>query len=230
MKIPLLAITLIGTVCSAFAAEPKGDVIAAAKKLGSKPNYSWVSTPKVESGGNAGAGAAEGKTEKDGYTVVSLTVGNTDVEMAFKGDKSAIKRDEDWKSADELEGSSAWIARRLKAFKTPAAEAEDLAGKTTNLKKGETGIYSGDLAEEAVKEIFGRVRRREGDAPEGAKGSAKFWIKDGMLSKYQYNVQAKITVGADKREVEVDRTTTVEIKDVGTTTVKVSEEAKKKLS
>ena len=72
-------------------------------------------------------------------------------------------------------------------------------------------------------------RRETGDTPEGAKGSAKFWVKDGVLSKYQYNVQGKLTVGEDKREVEINRTTIVEIKDVGNTTVKLPEEAKKKL-
>jgi hypothetical protein len=50
-----------------------------------------------------------------------------------------------------------------------------------------------------------------------------------VLSKYQYNLQGKLTVGDDKREVEFNRTTTVEIKDVGSTTVKVPDEAKKKL-
>ena len=40
----------------------------------------------------------------------------------------------------------------------------------------------------------------------------------------------KLTVGEDKREVEINRTTTVEIKEVGTTKVKVPEEAKKKLT
>ena len=51
-----------------------------------------------------------------------------------------------------------------------------------------------------------------------------------MLSKYQYKVQGKLTVGEDKREVEINRTTTVEIKDLGSTKVKLPEEAKKKLS
>ena len=218
--------------CSVLSVEPKEEVKTAAKKLAQKPNYSWLSTPKAEGGGNAGAGPAEGKTEKGGFSYVTFSLGNTDIELAFKGEKGAIKRpDEDWKGAEELEGNSAWIARRLKAFKAPAAEAEELADNVSEWKKGEGNIYSGPLTEAGVKELFARVRRREGgDGPEDAKGSAKFWIKDGVLTKYQYNVQGKITVGADKREVEVNRTTTVEIKDVGETTVKIPEEAKKKLS
>jgi hypothetical protein len=64
------------------------------------------------------------------------------------------------------------------------------------------------------------------NAPEiaGAKGSVKFWIKDGLISKYEFNVQGKVTFGDQKREI--NRTTTVEIKDVGTTKVELPDEAK----
>jgi len=56
----------------------------------------------------------------------------------------------------------------------------------------------------------------------------KFWVKDGVLSKYQYNVQGTMNIGGNDREI--NRTTTVEIKDVGTTKLTVPDEAKKKLS
>ena len=94
-------------------------------------------------------------------------------------------------------------------------------------KKGEEGLYSGDLTEAGAKDLISRARRRGGEGPDGAKGWAKFWIKDGVLSKYQYNVQGKITAG--QREVEINRTTTVEIKNPGSTTVKIPSAAKKKL-
>ena len=61
----------------------------------------------------------------------------------------------------------------------------------------------------------------------GGKGTATFWTKDGALSKYSYNVKG--TVSFNNNDRDVDRTTTVEIKDVGTTTVTIPEEAKKKL-
>ncbi|MBC8002999.1 MAG: hypothetical protein H7X97_10475 [Opitutaceae bacterium] len=63
--------------------------------------------------------------------------------------------------------------------------------------------------------------------PENAKGSVKFWVKDGSLAKYEYNVQGTMSFGGNS--IEINRTTTVEIKDVGTTKVEVPEEAKKKL-
>ena len=68
------------------------------------------------------------------------------------------------------------------------------------------------------------------NAPEvsGAKGSAKFWVKDGMLSKFEFNVQGTVSFNGNDREV--NRTTTIEIKDVGSTKVSVPEEAARKLS
>ena len=68
----------------------------------------------------------------------------------------------------------------------------------------------------------------EGPEVSGAKGSAKFWVKDGVLSKYQYQVKGSMNFNGN--DFDVDRTTTVEIKDVGTTKVAIPAEAQKKLS
>ena len=115
-------------------------------------------------------------------------------------------------------------------MKAPAAEAEFLAGKAKELKAGEGGLYSGDLSEEAVKEIFGRFRRgASGPEAKNAKGWVKFWIKDGLLAKYQLNTQGTVAFGQDGQEMEVNRTTTVEIKDVDATKVTLPEAARKKL-
>jgi len=86
------------------------------------------------------------------------------------------------------------------------------------------------LTEEGAKSLLTFGPPRGGNAPEisGAKGSVKFWVKDGALSKIQFNVQGKLSFNGNDRDV--DRTTTVEIKDVGSTKVDVPEDAKKKLS
>jgi hypothetical protein len=72
--------------------------------------------------------------------------------------------------------------------------------------------------------------RRAGDGPaaSNAKGSVKFWLKDGGLLKYEFKVKGTVKFGDN--DVDVDRATTVEIKDIGTTKVSVPDEAKKKLS
>jgi hypothetical protein len=63
----------------------------------------------------------------------------------------------------------------------------------------------------------------------GLKGTAKFWVKDGVLSKYETHVKGTMTFGQDNREVEVDRTTAYEFTEVGSAKVDVPAEAKKKL-
>jgi hypothetical protein len=120
------------------------------------------------------------------------------------------------------------VARMLQTFKAPAEEAADLTAKTKELKSAD-GAYSGDLTIEAIKELLRFGRRSGGTPPEvsGAKGSVKFWLKDGALAKYEYSVQGTVTFNGNDRDV--DRKNTVEIKDVGTTKVTVPEEAAKKL-
>ena len=75
------------------------------------------------------------------------------------------------------------------------------------------------------------ARRREGQDPpkvENPKGAMKFWIQNGALTKYEINIRGKLTAG--DRESDVNRTTTVEIKDAGSTKLEVPAEAKQKMS
>ena len=56
----------------------------------------------------------------------------------------------------------------------------------------------------------------------------KFWLKDGLLSKYEVKLSGTISFNGEDRDVV--RTTTVEIKDVGTAKLDIPEAARKKLS
>jgi len=228
------AVTLLALPLLAGESE---DIKAAAKKLADQGNYSWRTTVVVPEGSRFKPGPTEGKTEKDGYTFLSMTMNDNTIEAVLKGDKGAAKMEEGWQSltemaADSQPGPGTFMARRLSNYKTPAVEAEDLAGKTKELKK-DGDAYSSDLIEEGAKGLlrFGG-RRGGGDAappePKNAKGSVKFWLKDGQLAKYEYKVSGTITFNGEDRDIE--RTTTVEIKDVGKTKVEVPEGAKKKLT
>lgn len=211
----------------AAGADSKNDVKSAAKKLAEKDSYSWTST--ADGKPDLRMGPLEGKAEKGGFTYCKFTVGDNEIETAFKGTKGAIKRQSEWESTADLESNNAaWIARRLQAFKAPPAEAEELADQAKELKAGADGLYSGDLSADGVKELISRWRRNA--EPAGAKGTVKFWVKDGLLTKYEFTLQGKVAGGNDQPDVEVDRTTTVVIKEVGATKVSVPEEAKKKLS
>ena len=95
--------------------------------------------------------------------------------------------------------------------------------------KKEDDVYSGDLTEDGAKARLNFGGRRGGGATiNDAKGSVKFWVKDGVLTKYEYKVQGKVEFNGNERDV--DRTTTVEIKDVGTTNLTLPPEVKKKLT
>jgi hypothetical protein len=228
-------LVLLATAAFAYA-DAVDDVKNSTKKLSEKGNYSWRTTTDLgNTGGNFRPGPTEGKTEREVGTYLSLTRGDNTTEAVLKDKKGALKTEDSWKSLSELtadDGGSPnrgrFIARILENFKAPAEEAEDLASKTKNLKKmGEA--YSGDLTDEGAKQFLVRFRPPgNSEGPSNAKGSAKFWIKDGILSKYEYHVKG--TVNFNGQERDVDRTTTVEIKDVGSTKVKIPEEASKKLS
>ncbi len=236
LAVSLLVGSLI-TVCGS----PAEELNSAAKKLADQPNYSWKQTTETAGGGNGGRGPGpvEGKIEKNGFALLSTSRGETTVLSVIKGEKGAIKIGDEWKSVSEAAdagagGGGGWnpgraFARTVKTFKAPAAQVESLVSKLKEVKKTDSG-YSGDISEDGAKEFLSMGGRPGGDAPsiEGAKGNATFWIKDGVLNKYSYHVQGKVTFNGNEREV--DRTTTVEIKDVGTTKVEIPEAAQKKAS
>ena len=226
MKHILLCNVLCLLVSPLLAADssPKDDVIAAAKKLAEKANYSWKTTVVVPESAQFKPGPTDGKTEKGGFTYVTISFGDNLTEAAMKGDKAVVtNQDGDWQLASELEageGRSMFLGRIVRNLKPPAAQATELAGVTKELKK-DGDVYSGDLTEQGAKAQF-----RFGTVS-NPKGSVKFWLKDGMLSKYEFKVKGKVDFNGN--EVDVDRATTTEVKDVGTTKVNVPEAAKKKL-
>ena len=204
---------------------PRDDITNAARKLGDKPNYSWTMIVVVPDDAQFKPGPTEGKTEKNGLTHVTMRFGDNTTQAVLKGDKAAVtNQDGEWQSITDLEngeGRGRFLARMVRNFRAPVAQAAELAAAAKELKRdGDT--YSGDLTDEGAKAQF-RIALAT-----SAKGSVKFWLKDGALSKYEFKLKG--TVEFNGNEVEVDRTTTVEIKEVGTTKVNAPEAAAKKLS
>jgi hypothetical protein len=230
-KILLGVITLLAGSLIAADSNPLDSVKEAAKKLGATDNYSWKTT--IDFGGDA-VGTIEGKTEKGGATFLAMSRGDQGMDAVLKGGKGVLKLDEGWKLVSEVvedndqQGPARMVARMLQAFKAPAEEAADLATKTKELKLAD-GVYSGDLTTNAIQDRLRFGRRSGGNPPDvsGAKGSVKFWLKDGSLAKYEFSVQGTVTVNGNDRDVDLKNA--VEIKDVGTTKVTVPEEAAKKL-
>ncbi len=233
----LLSIATLGLFSASLlcaADDAKADVKSAAKKLTDQANYSWTTTSKSEGGpGGGGArfgggGATEGQTA-DGIVYLKSTFGDRTMHTAAKGEKVIVKGEDEWETPDaDAQGPGRFAAQRMKTFKAPAAEAADLADKAKTLKTAD-GAISGDLTEDAVKALLS-FRRPNADAPapKDAKGSVKFWVKDGALTKYEFNVQGKV-MGREDQEMSINRTTTIEIKDAGKTKLALPEDAKKKL-
>ena len=235
MKKQLLIMAVVGVTGSLLAAESsaKDEVVNAAKKLGEKDNYSWKTTVVMPESAPFKPGPTEGKTEKDGYTHVKMSRRDNTTELVKKADKVVFTNmDGDWQTPADVEGEQGpgrFMAAMARNFKAPAAQAVEIAQATKELKK-DGDVYSGDLTDDGAKTLmsFGRRGGNDGPTVSNAKGSAKFWIKDGVLTKYEYKVTGSMSFNGN--DMDVDRTSTVEIKDVGSTKVEVPEGAKKKLS
>jgi hypothetical protein len=234
--LPGLIALLAGPLMAADTS-PKADVKNAAAVLGNQTNYSWRTTVEVGNTSRFRPGPTDGKTEKSGYTTLLMSFNDNASEAVLKGTNGAIKTpDNGWQTLAEAAQDNGggpnpamFLARMLPTYKTPATEAADLADKAKELKTDGDAL-AGNLTEDGAKALLTfRPRAGGGEPPtvSNAKGSAKFWLKEGKLAKYQYHLQGTVSFNGNDRGV--DRTTTVEIKDVNSTKIEVPDEAKKKL-
>jgi len=208
---------------------PKDDVTNAAKKLGGSANYSWHATVVVPEDAQFKPGPTDGKTEKAGLTYVKLSFGDNTTEFVKKGESAALTSpDGGWESLtnmDSSQGPGRFMAGMVRNFKTPDAQAADLVAAAKELKK-DGDVYSSDLTEDGAKTLL-TFRRGGGATVTNPSGSVKFWLKDGVLTKFEFKVKGTVTFNGN--DIDVDRDTTVEIKDVGTTKMDAPDEAKKLL-
>jgi hypothetical protein len=229
-KIPFTILAMAAGSLLAADSGPKDDIIAAAKKL-AQQGYSWKMTLE----GNF-SNTSEGKTDKDGLVQLTLNFNNNTAQVFLKGEKGAVKlQDQDWQSmadltsADGGQGRGRFMGRMLRNYKAPAAQIEEIAGKTKEINK-EGDVYSAELTEAGAKDQLAFGGRRGGNASEAtnAKGSLRVSIKDGLVSKYELRLQGTMTINGEDRDI--NRMITIEIKDVGKTNLEVPDEAKQKLS
>jgi hypothetical protein len=228
----IVAILLILGSAVLVRADAKDEVQAAAAKLADSPNYSWATN--MESG--QFSSSSSGKTQKDGLTSLALTFRDNTTQAVLKDGKAVIKTDDGWKTADEVvqqqQGGQPnpmlFIARAVQNFKAPAKQAAEYAADAPDLQKTDDG-YSGHLTDEAATKLMTLRRGNATTQPsvKNAKASVKFWVTDGMLTKMQYEVSGTVTFNDQDRDI--DRTTTIEIKDVGSTQIDAPDEAKAKL-
>lgn len=112
----------------------------------------------------------------------------------------------------------------------PAEEIGLIVGGYTEIKMDGDAV-TGALSEISAKLLLVHPGQNQ-LTPIKANGTFRFWTRDGMLSKYELNLEGTITVettGGSKRDVIVHQKSTTEIRAVNTTKLEVPDEARKKL-
>lgn len=225
------------TSMAALAAEPKADVAAALSKLNDKSSYSWTTTTEIE-GGQFTPAPMHGKTEKAGFTHISMKFGENEIDTFFKGTNFVTKTQDGWRSSAELAanppgggggGGRGGFGRMFANQRTAYSQATNILAKAKEVKAAD-GKFTVEFTPEGAAELasLGGFRRPDAPAPKNASASAVFWLKDGLLSKYELKTKSTITT-PDGEERTMGRTSTVEIKDVDATKVELPAEAKSKL-
>jgi len=252
MKTRLVSASFISllSVLSAYAA-PADDLAAAAKKLSAAANYSWTSTTEIANS-QFPAMPVEGVAEKDGFTVVTRTFNDNKSQTVRKGTQVVMQnRDGDWMTGEEMRaqfaggggggggggqrgggGRGGFGGGMFGGVTNPAETVASLAAKIKELKSVDGALVATASGEEATALLApagGRGGQGGGFAPKYSSVTVKFWLKDGAVAKYTTHSVGTMTLpNGDDREI--DATTTVEFKNVGTTKVEVPEAAKKKLT
>lgn len=231
----LAALVLSSGTALAAESTAKDEVIKAAKALGEKSSYAWVATVVVPEDAQFKPGPTDGQWEKGGALMVTQTFPQGKWVTIKQGDAVVLSnRDGGWNTAAEMEsgeGFGRFRAAAARGLMGPAEDAVEIVNDVKELKK-DGDVYSGELTEAGAKALMTFGGRRRGGAQGGpnipfAKGSAKFWVKDGLLAKMEVKLDGAIEFNGN--EMDVIRTTTTEIQDVGSAKVAIPEGAKSKM-
>lgn len=256
----LFAVSCVSSVLPVFSfAAPADDLAAAAKKLSDAPNLSWTSTTEMANS-QFPTIPVEGATEKDGFTVITRKFNGNTTQTVRKGTQVVMQnRDGDWMTQEEMRaqfagggggggggggqrggagggrggfGGGGMFGGGLPG--NPANGVVDLAAKLKNLQE-ENGVLTATVTGEEAATLFAPANGAGGRggqtnfAPKLSSITLKFWLKDGAVVKHSTHIIGTMTLpNGDDREL--DSTTTIEFKNVGTTKVEVPEAAKKKLT
>jgi hypothetical protein len=227
MLIRCLACAVLCLSGLAPAAEPAQEVADAAAKLSEAENYSWRSVTNDSSGSTL---IQNGKTEKNGYTSFNLNSGDAFVQFVIKNGVGVVNIGQGWQTADELADqrkAARFLAFTARSFKSPAVVASQIAARLKDLKPEEDAYVAEVTGNDAVNLLSAISPLRGGRDMNNAKAIVRFWIRDGILTKYQ--VHGTGTINRKGEDTDFDGTTTVDFSDVGTTQMDVPEEAKRKL-
>jgi hypothetical protein len=244
MKIRMALMATFFAMAGLAQADPRGDdrdaLKAAVHQLAQQANYSWTVfvSRDEETDERFAFGPCEGRAEKGGCSWIR-TKDTPPIEAVFKGGKMAVRLEDGWVSEKELGGpgrrrvhAGAAAIRGLKGYPHPPAQAEELFKHAKELKSGVAGYFTSLLSAEDAKDLLNRSLRTSGRAPKisDASGTVAFWVKDGVLVKYETHLQGNVTFDPSGSPTwSANSTRTVELHSLGTTKLDVPEDAVKKL-
>lgn len=217
----MLLALFLGQV-AAEAADEAAPITAAVKKLQHAKNYAWRTVYDMPGAPKKlQLPPVSGKTDARLGTILTGSADGQPMITARKGAATAIKLDGIWKKT----------AKALKAPNTnaPADELAALLPSLTNLSKAKDSSFKGTLKPEAALAIMRKISQHRKKKPKTSKanGSFKLWLSDGLPTKYELTISAKMSGGFVKFDSKLIQT--VEIKDVDSTIVEMPEAVKKLL-
>lgn len=206
----IVVATILLSTRSLHAGTPKDLIAEAARRLAELANYTSQKT--IKSAMNRPGGqdiSMEERIVKD-VSYQSVKYPPFVHEMLRKGNEQASRdgTNKDWVTVGVANGQSPSLTNSVQTLLAGVEELKEV-----------DGVYSGNLTETAAKAIAGGPG---GMSPPvtAAKGSVRFWIKDGLLSRYELVLSSQATE-PDGKSREINSTTTVNITNVGTTKIPV---------
>jgi hypothetical protein len=238
-KFPLIIIGALGCV-SLWAADttPADQVSGAIAKLKAAPNCSWTATTVAGPDAPFTPAPVKGQADSSGLAKFNASFGDNSAEVIIKGDKVAFKGEDGWALAvPSGEFGPSMFALILARNGSASDEASLILKGIKEVKSLDGDALGGDLSADAASDLLGfgphrNAAKPNSDAPAfpgptNCKGSAKFWIKDGTLVKYQTHLTGTANFGGNESSMDFTRTT--EVQDVGSTKLSIADEAKKLL-
>jgi hypothetical protein len=235
-------LALSAALAGLAAAPPAGgadELRAAVRKLSESGSYAWsVNTSNAgETSERYSVGPLEGKTEKGGLTWLRSRE-TPPVEVVLKGSKMAVRLDDGWALEQDLaSGSRArghanlTVLRSLKSHAKPAAQASSLLKHAKDLKEEQPGYFTSPIDDAGVKELLHQSLRTSHNPEISAQdGTLAFWIRDGVLIRYEVALRGTVTYPAPAASTwTADLRINVEISAVGATPLDIPDDARKKL-
>ncbi len=197
----------------------------AARKLLAE-GHAWETQAETRGPIEAGE-SSRGAIARDGCLYASLSPG-AGIEIGRQGTATAVLLEGNWMTlAQAAARSGGELAQRLSALaplKLPAAEAEELAARVSNLQQdGE--LFTGRLNPEAAGELLsGRGGGRRDDPVKSLGGTAEFLVKEGTLR--QLTLTLKGTRWSGGKEAPLELKVVTRFSQIGSAVVNLPADAR----